>query len=102
MEKDSSEVQSVTRTRQLAEVAGRKIRPGLRWMAVAAFLALGPVGGSMAAGTSDVPSQIQAQVVTQQDSSPGETLHVRKSGGDQQEYLAMRKAGGEKEIIAVL
>jgi hypothetical protein len=115
MRKVSSEVQSVTRTWHLAEFAGRKVRPGLRWMALAALLSLAPVGGTMAVGLSDVSAHGHVQATTQGDASPsGEDLHVRKSGGDQQEYVTvrksggdqqeyqgMRKAGGDKEIIAI-
>lgn len=111
MKQDSSEVQSVTRSWKLAEFAGRKVRPGLRWMALAAFLALGPVGGTMAAGLSDVSSHGNAQVAAQVDSSPGGvTPDVRKSGPKPEEYPGgnMRKSGGDpqfdagvREIIAI-
>lgn len=68
VEKGSTAHQTARRSRRLAELTGRKVRPSVRSLAVAALLALSPAGGSLAAGlvpTGSSPAQGHAEVIAQ-------------------------------------
>lgn len=78
--------------RRFVKAIGRKVSPGLPWMAVAALLALAPAGATVAENPGPADSV----------SSPSQAaLHVRKSGGDSESHLVARKAGGEKPELAM-
>jgi hypothetical protein len=57
------------------------------------------IAGTLAGGVLAGP----AMAAGDDGSSGGDVITVRKSGGDQQEYLSMRMAGGDApSIIGVL
>jgi hypothetical protein len=56
------------RSTRLAYLTGRKVRPGMRWLAVAAILAISPAGSSLAAtmiSAGSTPAQGHAEVIAQ-------------------------------------